>query len=529
MKQLLNRTIVAHATPPGRSSIAVLRLSGSEALLIADRIFQKGPLPKAAALSNSASSSEGEDLQFLEGGHLGTCQKKEATLEKSKGYRAYFGYVHEVDKPLQPIDQAVALVFRAPHSYTGEDVVEFSLHGGLLLRERFLEACLAAGAEQARPGEFTKRAVLNGRMLLSEAEAVADLIDAATERSAVTALYHLTGALAEQLQKIRQPLYTALAAWNVSIEFPEHDSAEPHKAPMQEALATALQRVTSLLDTYRQGRLLRDGFQLLLAGAPNAGKSSLFNALLGQNRALVSDIAGTTRDRISETLDWYGIPILLHDTAGLRELSHDPIEKMGMEQTNALIQQADAVLWLLEPAQAIWPDPSCLQTLKPGCVWQFVWTKQDIYSQSPDEQEACPEKIHEWLIAQEQIILPPISLSSRRSEDLQQIKDIVHAHYNRLAPQGGLGDLTHSPSEKHQGAKSGSWSPLLLRTPRQAQLLSDAQEALKMGLEGLEQNWPEDLLSAQVNRALQALTELDGESSSEGMLNELFSRFCVGK
>ena len=348
--RLPTTTIAAFSTAPGRSGIAVLRLSGPAAAAIADRVFTAGSLSAAPPCKDQPADR----------------------LARLDGYRALYGYVHRPDCPGEPIDEAIALRFVAPRSYTGEDTVEFSVHGSAAVRAALLDSVVAAGAELAGPGDFTRRAVLHGRKDLVQAEAIADLIDASVSRSARAALDQLSGRLSAALAALREPLYDALAALHLAIEYPEHDEAAPdtgHALDTARSVGAGLDR---LILTHRQGRLLREGLEVVLAGAPNAGKSSLFNALVGEMRAIVTAHAGTTRDRVEVALDLDGLAIRLSDTAGLRPDAGE-IERLGIEQTHRALETADLAFWLLDAAAPVYPGAEDLASFPPELtVWPIL-------------------------------------------------------------------------------------------------------------------------------------------------------------
>ena len=311
-----NDTIVAVATPEGEGGLAVVRLSGPEAISMAGQVF--------------------------EGDRFGP---------EMESHRAVYGILFSSNSSKEksyPIDQVLALPLLAPHSYTGEDTVEFFCHGGLMAARMVVAACRAAGAKPAGPGEFTRRAFLNGKLSLDQAEAVADLIHAESEASARGAIRQLLGGLDEQLTAIEKPLLDLLSRIEGSLEFVEEEETEVPLQEIRDTLKNAAEQVDQLVAMAPAGRLLREGIHVVLAGPPNVGKSSLFNALLEEDRAIVDGEAGTTRDVISARIEHGGTMFVFHDTAGLRE---DPgrVEKMGIDRTWKKVNEADLVLMLSGP------------------------------------------------------------------------------------------------------------------------------------------------------------------------------------
>src|SRR6201981_297646 len=303
-------TIAAISTPPGEGAIALVRVSGGNAIQIADKIFR----------------GKEEPSQFV-------------------SHVQHLGEIFSAENQL--IDQAVVSIHRTPASYTGEDLVEISCHGGTLVTAKVLEACLNAGARAARPGEFTERAFLNGKMDLTQAEAVIDLIRARTDLALRSATEQLEGRLGDQIRKIRDKLIALLAHINASIDFPEEGIEPDQDETLCARLDSIRDDIDVLLKTADQGRVLREGVRVVIYGATNAGKSSLLNRLLGYDRVIVSDTPGTTRDTIEETLNLQGVPIRLLDTAGLR-LSENDLEREGIARTEKSLQLADLCLHIVD-------------------------------------------------------------------------------------------------------------------------------------------------------------------------------------
>ena len=433
-------TIAAIATPPGRGGVAVIRVSGPDAFAIASRITGRSVSAKDAGRFFHASF-------HLGGPHSGGPRSVAAS---------------------SPIDDGLVLVFASPHSYTGEDVVEFQGHGGTVAPRRVLEAAIAAGARLARRGEFTLRAFLNGRLDLSSAEAVIDLVDAKTSRAADDAVRRLSGGLKVEFERFYASAVDLSARVEHALDFNEDELPDGFLAGLSNDIDALAQAVRSHLSTAREGKLLRDGALVVLAGPPNAGKSSLLNALLGEDRAIVSSRAGTTRDSIEEWMEIDGWPVRLADTAGIRE-SSDAIEAEGVARARGLAARADIVLALdCDIPSAIRIHAKC--DLGPG--------------------DGLP-------------------VSSKTSEGLSKLKSAI-AH--RLAALSARADDT-------DGADI---------TTRQKELLDDSLAALSRAVADIAA--PDLVLAAgELRTAAESLGRLTGKVYSDDLLDSLFSRFCIGK
>lgn len=441
---MLSDPIAALATPPGRSALAVIRLSGRGAFAVAQRVVQGFRTEPARAATL-------------------------ATFRTPDG---------------APVDRGLYIVFPAPASYTGEDMVELSCHGGLAVPARLLAALQAAGARPAHPGEFTRRAVLNGKLDLVQAEAVGDLIDATTPAQSRAALRQLEGGLSRRLQELRDHLVELQALLGYDIDFPGEDDGPVSPARVAAALAEAARQVDRLLATGPWGERLREGALVVFAGRPNAGKSSLFNALLGSERALVTEIPGTTRDAIEAPADFLGWPVRLVDTAGLQD-GADRIERMGIEVSRRYLAAADLVLLCAEAGRSLGPDETTMADGRPGLV---VRTKADLASAAPGE----------------------LAVSCVSATGLDVLRRTVAARL--FGDRVSLADLEPALTrERHRDALA-----------RARAALDDARPHL--GGEG------DAVLAAHhVRRATLALDELVGAVDVEEVLARVFASFCVGK
>jgi len=451
-------TIAAISTPPGEAGIGIVRLSGPEAEAIARRLCRL---------------------------------RRPRNLWQS--HRLYLGHV--LDSQGHILDEVLITLMRAPHTYTREDVVEIHCHSGFGVLKAILGEVLAGGARLARPGEFTLRAFLGGRLDLSQAEAVLEVIQARTQASLRVAAAHLAGGLGQRAGELRTSLLHVLAQVEAALDFPE-EAAELSPGVLSEELAVPCQELENLFHTYNQGRLLREGVTVVLAGRPNVGKSSLLNSLLDADRAIVTDIPGTTRDVIEETLNLGGIPLRLSDTAGLRE-ARDLVEELGVARSQERLAQADLILFLVDGSEPLsLEDAQILEELAERPVL-IVVNKSD---------------------------LPPML----NIEDLRRYSAHPLVAISALTGQG-LEDLEQAVVDLvlEGGVQTGGE---IVTQARHYELLVRAKEALSRGRDLLQQGeTPWELLALEVKEALQALGEITGEEVGDMVLDHIFSQFCIGK
>lgn len=443
-------TIAAIATPPGPGGIGVIRISGPASAQIGHHVFQR----------------------------------KEAGEWQT--HRLYLGTV--VDSRGRHMDEALAVLMRRPHSYTGEDVFEIHCHGSPVVLRQTLAAILHYGARPATAGEFTKRAFLNGRIDLTQAEAVADLIRARTVEGAGEAASHLFGRLSAHLDDLRQLLIRVKGILEVQIDFSEDVNFDPIETAG--LIRNALDRVETLRRTFDRGRLVRDGIQVAITGRPNAGKSSLLNALSGTDRAIVTPIPGTTRDVIEEAVDFDGIPVVLRDTAGLRE-APDEVERIGVERAQDVARAADVVLHVIDGSES---NEYCnLSILNERSI--IVINKVDLPSQLSSEQLATFADY------------PIVEVSATQGIGLDELRQAVSARLDRQ-PTDGIPILSSS---------------------RQFQALAETAGLLQNAITGLEQRVPVDLVAVDVQAALEHIASITGEVTNEDVLDVIFREFCIGK
>lgn len=451
-------TIAAISTPPGPGAIGILRLSGPEAVSIAERCFK--PLGRKGLRDHGPRELVYGDL---------------------------------LDSGGQPIDRVLCTYSLSPSSHTGEDTAEFQCHGSPMVLTLGLEALFAAGARQARAGEFTRRAFLNGRLDLAQAEAVGDLLSAQSREGARHAAGQLAGALSKKIGDIYSALVDVMAHFHAVLDYPDEDIDPFRMEELSATLEAQEGELNVLLATCGRGKLLRDGVPCAIVGRPNAGKSSLLNAMLGWERAIVTDIPGTTRDTVEERCELGGVPLRLIDTAGLRDTA-DPVEKLGVERSRKAMEEAGLILVLIDASQPAQEEDFLLlqeaSTLAPTIL---VWTKGDLPS--------VPVPVVN-------MELPPVVTVSARTGDLGELEQTVAALFpkDEAVPYGQL-----------------------LTNARQEEAASRAREAVHRAREALQAGFTPDALLTDVEEALAALGELTGQSVREDVTDRIFSKFCVGK
>jgi len=453
-------TIAAIATGAGESAIGIVRLSGATALAVADRIFRP---------------------------------RRGRPLRDRRSHTVTYGWV--TTPAGERVDEALALVMRGPHSYTGEDVVELQCHGGQLAVRRVLEQALQAGARLAEPGEFTRRAFLNGRMDLSQAEAVIDLIRAKTDRAMAAAVAHLGGSLRERVSAVRERLLEMMAHLEADIDFPELELEVQTREEVSAGCAAALAEVERLLGGARAGRILREGLRVVLAGRPNVGKSSLLNRLVRENRAIVTAVPGTTRDVIAEWVNLGGVPVQLSDTAGIRP-TDDPVERIGVQRTREALRQAHLVLVVIDCGAGLLPeDEEWIAELPPGAARIGVANKIDLNPGFPLEQ-----------LAGALGGAPVVAVSAEQGT--------------------GIGELEMAIA-REAGALDASEE--LLVNARQADAIGRAAAHLRDAQQTLAAGFGDELVAIDLRAAWMALGEVTGDTADEALLDEIFGRFCIGK
>ena len=456
-------TIAAISTAPGEGAIGIVRISGDLAISIASSIYQ--------------------------------CGTKQ--LEEQKTHTIHYGHIVD-PKSGEVYDEVMVSVLRAPKTFTREDIVEINCHGGIVAINRVLQLALRMGARLAEPGEFTKRAFLNGRIDLSQAEAVMDLIRAKTDKSMQLAMRQLDGQLSNLIQNLRQEILNTLAQVEVNIDYPEYDDVEEMTLQLlREKTQQVLQGIRALLNTASQGKILRDGLKTAIVGRPNVGKSSLLNVLLREEKAIVTDIAGTTRDTIEEYVNVRGVPLQLIDTAGIRE-TDDVVEKIGVERSRKALKEADFVLLLLNQSETLQEEDIRLLETTKGMKRIILFNKTDLPSKLSTEDIAP--------YAQEEEI---VTTSMLNKEGIDQLEEKIAGYF--FQGQMNERDATYLSNTRHIA------------------LLEKAEQALVEVQNGIEMEMPVDLIQIDFTRAWDLLGEITGDSVQDELLTQLFSQFCLGK
>ncbi|MGC6769067.1 tRNA uridine-5-carboxymethylaminomethyl(34) synthesis GTPase MnmE [Enterococcus sp. LJL128] len=456
-------TIAAISTPPGEGAISIVRLSGDEALAVADRVYRSG----------------------------------NKTLKDVPSHTIHYGHIVD-PKSDELLDEVMVSVMKAPKTFTREDVVEINCHGGIVVVNQLLQLLLREGARLAEPGEFTKRAFLNGRMDLSQAEAVMDLIRAKTDKAMQVALHQLDGNLSALIRSLRQEILETLAQVEVNIDYPEYDDVEEltTKLLLEKAEFVKTQ-IEALLTTAKQGKILREGLSTAIIGRPNVGKSSLLNHLLKEEKAIVTDIAGTTRDVIEEYVNVRGVPLKLIDTAGIRE-TEDIVERIGVERSRKALAESDLILLVLNQNESLSEEDRQLLEATDGLKRIILLNKMDLETKL--DRAALKE-----LVAEEEIL--PVSVLSNTGMEQLELK---------------IADLFF-------GGVTGEKDATYVSNTRHIALLDQAALSLDEVIRGIQSGMPVDLVQIDMTRCWDYLGEIVGDSVQDELITQLFSQFCLGK
>jgi len=457
-------TIAAISTPMGEGAIGIVRLSGEEAVAIADQLFR---------------SPSGKKLKEVE------------------THTIHYGRI--VDPKSEEIAEEVMVsLMRAPRTFTREDVVEINCHGGIVSVNRVLQLALNAGARLAEPGEFTKRAFLNGRIDLSQAEAVMDLIRAKTDRAMNVALGQMEGRLSKLISTLRQEILEVVAHVEVNIDYPEYDDVEEMTHRILVEKATYIKgELEKLLQTAQQGKILREGLSTVIIGRPNVGKSSLLNSLVQENKAIVTDIPGTTRDVIEEYVNVRGVPLRLVDTAGIRE-TEDIVERIGVERSREVLKKADLILLVLNSADDFTEEDKQLFAATEGMDVIVIVNKTDL-----------PRKI-----------------------DIDEVRQFAHNHQivtTSLLEEQGIDDLERAIADMFFKGQIEAGDMTYVSNSRHIALLNQAHQAIEEVLNGIDFGTPIDIIQIDLTRTWELLGEIIGDTVQESLINQLFSQFCLGK
>ena len=454
-------TIAAVATAMTASGIGIVRISGEEALEIAGRVYRS------------------------KGG------KKD--IRKAASHTIHYGFIYDGE---QLIDEVLVMIMKGPRSYTGEDTVEIDCHGGVLAMRKVLDAVIHAGARPAEPGEFTKRAFLNGRIDLSQAEAVMDVIQAQSEYALKSSMSQLKGSLLQSIENIRSDIIYQIAYIESALDDPEHISLEGYGQELAEVVKKEKEKLKRLIDSFSEGKMIREGIRTVIVGKPNAGKSSLLNCLVGEEKAIVTDIAGTTRDVLEETIVLQGISLKMMDTAGIRN-TEDTVEKIGVERARTYAKDADLILYVVDTSTELDEnDEEILELLKEKKAIVLL-----------NKSDLTPVVTVEML--QKKTSQPIIPISARMEQGVERLEE-------KLREMFFQGDISFNDE-------------VYITNVRHKNALEDAYASLIMVENSIAMEMPEDFFSIDLMSAYEALGSITGESVGEDLVNEIFSKFCTGK
>ncbi len=455
-------TITSISTPMGEGAIGIVRLSGSQAVEITDKLY-KGKKPLAEVDSHTIN------------------------------------YGHIIDPETnEVVEEVMVSVLRAPKTFTREDIVEINCHGGILTINRVLELTMTAGARMAEPGEYTKRAFLNGRIDLSQAEAVMDFIRSKTDRASKVAMNQIEGRLSDMIKRQRQTILEILAQVEVNIDYPEYDDVEDATTEFllekSEAIKSEIDR---LLATGTQGKIMREGLSTVIVGKPNVGKSSMLNNLIQDNKAIVTEVAGTTRDVLEEYVNVRGVPLRLVDTAGIRE-TEDIVEKIGVERSRKALSEADLILFVLNYNEAL--------------------TEEDV-------------KLYEVIKNEDAIVIVNKTDLEQRL-DLDEVRDMVGdmpVIETSMLKQEGIDQLEEQIRDMFFGGEVQNQDMTYVSNSRHISLLKQARHSIQDAIDAAEAGIPMDMVQIDLTRTWEILGEIIGASASDELINQLFSQFCLGK
>ncbi|WP_071461065.1 tRNA uridine-5-carboxymethylaminomethyl(34) synthesis GTPase MnmE [Bacillus massilinigeriensis] len=457
-------TIAAISTPMGEGAIAIVRLSGDEAISISDKLFR------------------------------GVGGKR---LAEVASHTIHYGHIIDPDTQ-QVAEEVMVSLMRGPKTFTKEDVIEINCHGGLVSVNRVLQLVLHAGARLAEPGEFTKRAFLNGRIDLSQAEAVIDLIRAKTDRAMNVALGQMEGRLSRLIRKLRQEILETLATIEVNIDYPEYDDVEEmtHSMLLEKA-GYVLEEIRKLLQTSQQGKILREGLATVIVGRPNVGKSSLLNSLVQENKAIVTDIPGTTRDVIEEYVNVRGVPLRLLDTAGIRE-TEDIVEKIGVERSRQVLKEADLILLVLNYSEELSKEDRNIFRAAEGMDVIVIVNKTDL-----------PQKLDLKEVKELAGSYKMVTTSLKEDRGVDELEEAIASLF--FAGEIEAGDMTYVSNSRHIA------------------LLTQAKKSMEEAINGVHAGTPIDIIQIDLTRSWELLGEVIGDSVNETLIDQLFSQFCLGK
>ena len=453
-------TIAAISTAMSDSGISIVRISGEDAIAVVDKIY-KG--------------------------------KKEKKISEQKTHTIHYGYIVDGE---ETIDEVLVMLMRGPHSYTGEDTVEINCHGGVYVTKRILETVLKYGARPAEPGEFTKRAFLNGKMDLSQAEAVIDVIHSQNEYALQSSVNQLRGSVQKVIREIREKILYHTAFIETALDDPEHISVDGYGETLEKVVDELLVKIKRLIDTADDGRIMREGINTVIVGKPNAGKSSLLNVLLGEERAIVTNIAGTTRDVLEEHIQLRGISLNIMDTAGIRN-TEDVVEKIGVDKARSYAEEADLIIYVVDASVPL--DDNDIEII------HMIQNKKAVILLNKSDLSTVINKkeLKVW------INKPMIEISTKEETGIHELEETLeHMFYK--------GEISFN-------------NEVYITNVRHKAALQDAYVSLGKVKESIENQMPEDFFTIDLMDAYESLGSITGETVGEDLVNEIFSKFCMGK
>lgn len=459
-------TIAAIATAMANSGIGIVRISGDEAFSVIDSIYR----PK----------------------------KGKKKLSEAPSHTVHYGYICDGEKV---VDEVMVLVLKSPNTYTREDTVEIDCHGGILVLRRILETAIKYGARPAEPGEFTKRAFLNGRIDLSQAESVIDLINAQNDFALESSLHQLQGTVKQKIQEIRGKLIHEIAFIESALDDPEHVSIEGYGKQLMDTVSELSFEIKELISSSENGTLLKEGINTVIIGKPNVGKSSLMNVLAGEERAIVTDIAGTTRDILKEQVNLNGIALNVIDTAGIRD-TRDVVEQIGVDRAKEYLSQADLVLYMVDSSVCFDENDEKILNLLYGKKAIVLLNKSDL-------DQVTTEEMVKAQLGQKRMGHPVLTISLKDGKGTEKLEQFIKELFFH-------GEISFN-------------NEIFITNVRQKSALQSALESLSMVRKSIEDGMPEDFYSIDLVGACEELGNITGESVGEDLVNEIFSKFCMGK
>ncbi len=452
--------IVAISTPPGYGGIGIIRMSGKDTFKIIEKIFK----PKGN--------------------------------NEIKGYNMKFGHIF--DSEGKNIDEVLVTYFIAPKSFTTENMCEINSHGGPVIVNRILELCIENGARLAEPGEFTKLAFLNGRIDLSQAEAVIDMINSKTRKEQQAAMSQLEGELSQKINEIRNEVMDKMVDIEASIDYPEYDIEEVTRQNLREMLEDVEIKLKNIQNSFENGKIIKNGLKMAIIGRPNAGKSSLLNTILNEERAIVTEYEGTTRDIIEEFIIIDGIPVKVIDTAGIRSKTEDKIEQLGIEKSRKIAKEADLIVYIIDATRKLEKEDKEMLEEQKDKNMIIILNKQDLKTEINENTEEI-KILHK----------PIIKMSTIKKEGIKEL-------YKQISEMFGLGKIQIDES-------------VTVTNERHKELIINAIKNTQKSIDGIDKQIPVDIISINVKQILDELGKITGATASEDIINEIFKKFCLGK